>query len=78
MRRHDFKKLKVWQLSKDLAVEIYKLSQGFPKEDVFGFTSQIRKSAVSISSNISEGCGRGTELQLSHFLNIAQGSAFEL
>ncbi len=78
MRRHDFKKLKVWQLSKDLTVEIYKLTYNFPQVEKFGLTSQLRKSAISVPSNISEGCGRGTDLQLSHFLDIAQGSAYEL
>lgn len=78
MGKHDFKKLKVWQLSKDLAVNFYKLSKGFPKEEMFGLTSQLKRCAVSIPSNISEGCGRGTDAQLSHFLNIAQGSAAEM
>jgi four helix bundle protein len=76
MRRHDFKKLKVWQLSKELAVELYKLSHGFPKEEIFGLTNQLRKSAISIPSNISEGCGRGTELQLSHFFKHCSRISF--
>jgi four helix bundle protein len=78
MKRHNFKELKVWQRSKTLAIEIYKATNGFPKQEMFGLTQQIRKSAVSVPSNIAEGCGRGTDRELIRFLDIAQGSAFEL
>lgn len=78
MKRHNFKELKVWQRSKTLAIELYKATNGFPKEEMFGLTQQIRKSAVSVPSNIAEGCGRGTDRELIRFLDIAQGSAFEL
>lgn len=75
---HDFKKLEVWQKARLLVKEIYLITASFPKEEGYGLISQIRRSAVSIPSNIAEGCGRGTNNQLSHFLDIAAGSAFEL
>jgi len=78
MRKHNFKELKVWKLAIDLSSDIYRVSKHFPKEELFGLTLQIRKCAVSIPSNIAEGCGRGTDAYLINFLNIAQGSAFEL
>ena len=78
MQRHNFKELKVWNRSKDPAVDVYRVTKGVPKEEQFGLTHQIRKSAVSVPSNIAEGCGRGTDAQLTRFLDIAQGSAFEL
>ena len=68
----------VWQKSLQLVKIIYKNTSCFPKEEMFGLTSQIRRSAISIPSNIAEGSGRGTDKELNHFLNIAQGSAFEL
>ncbi len=74
----DFKKMMVWQKSIRMVKMIYKNTGHFPKEEIFGITSQIRRSAISIPSNIAEGSGRGTDKELNHFLNIAQGSAFEL
>ena len=75
---HNFRKLKAWNASFTFTKEVYAVTNKFPKEEVFGLTSQIRRSAVSIPSNIAEGCGRGTDKQLMHFLDIAQGSACEL
>lgn len=75
---HNFRKLKAWNASFTFTKQVYKVTNKFPKEEVFGLTSQIRRSAVSIPSNIAEGCGRGTDKQLMHFLDIAQGSACEL
>lgn len=72
-----FKELKVWQKAMGLVTEIYIKSQLFPKEEIYGLTSQIRRSAVSISSNIAEGCGRKSNKEFSNFLGIALGSAFE-
>lgn len=77
MRRHDFKKLKVWQDAMLLVKDIYETTKNFPKEELFGLTQQIRRCAVSIPSNIAEGCGRTTDAQMKQFLDIAQGSAFE-
>lgn len=57
---------------------IYAITNAFPESEKFGLVSQMRRCAVSIASNIAEGCGRGTDKQLVHFLDIAQGSAYEL
>lgn len=73
-----FKKLIVWQKSMELAVEIYKVTRKLPKSELYGLVSQIRKSAVSIPSNIAEGKRRKTRKDFSQFLRIANGSAAEL
>ena len=73
-----FKDLKVWQKSIQLVTSIYSTTTGFPKEEIYGITSQIRRYAISIPSNIAEGAGRGTKKDFSHFLDIAKGSSFEL
>src|SRR5256885_2450253 len=73
-----FRDLIVWQKSKALAKKIYKLTKNFPKEEVFGLTSQIRRAAVSIPANIAEGKGRGTQKDFCHFLVQARGSLFEV
>ncbi len=73
-----YKDLKVWQKSIDLTVEIYKITENFPKEEIYGLTSQMRRSAVSIGSNIAEGRNRGTKKDFSNFLRIALGSCAEL
>ena len=75
---HNFRNLNVWKKSRYLHKDIYELTKRFPKEDLFGLTSQIRRSALSIPSNIAEGCGRNTDKDLCRFLDIANGSAFEL
>ena len=62
----------------ELTTQVYELSKQFPKTEQYGLTSQIRRCAVSIPSNIAEGAGRDTKPQFAHFLAIAQGSAFEL
>ncbi|MBZ5534587.1 MAG: four helix bundle protein [Acidobacteriia bacterium] len=74
----DFKQLKVWQKAHNLTLGLYKATWKFPKEELYGLTSQIRRSAASIPANIAEGCGRSSELELVRFLNIAGGSACEL
>jgi four helix bundle protein len=78
MKRHNFKELLVWQLAMEVVDDIYLITQHFPKEEIFGLSLQMRKSATSVPSNIAEGCGRGTDPQLIQFTDIAQGSAFEL
>ena len=78
MKRHNFKELRVWQLAMDIVDDVYLITSNFPSKEQFGLTQQVRKSAVSVPSNIAEGCGRGTNPQLVHFLDIAQGSSFEL
>ncbi len=74
----DFRKLKVWEKSHALALSIYRVTETFPKSEVFGLTSQIRRCSISIPSNIAEGCGRSTNGDLLRFLDIAMGSAKEL
>ena len=70
--------LDVWKKSIDLVTKIYKCTKDNPKEEVYGLTSQIRRSAVSIPSNIAEGSARTTKKDFSHFLAIALGSVAEL
>lgn len=70
--------LKIWDKAMDIAVNTYLLSAGFPKEEKFGLTSQIRRSAVSVPSNIAEGAGRNTKGEFKNFLGIASGSSYEL
>lgn len=73
-----FRNLLVWQKSMDLVTKMYSSTQKFPKEELFGLTSQIRRSAVSIPSNIAEGYGRDSIKEYLRFLNISIGSLFEL
>ena len=73
----DFRKLKVWEKAHIVALESYRLTASFPREEVFGLTSQIRRSASSVGANIAEGCGRGGN-ELARFCRIAVGSASEL
>ncbi len=75
---HDYKKLRIWQQSLELVKEIYKLTRNFPSEEKFGLTSQIRRSAVSVPSNIAEGAGRNTKGEFKNFLGTANGSLYEL
>lgn len=74
----DHKNLEVWRKSFELACNIYKLTQLFPEEEKFGLVSQMRRAAVSIPSNIAEGCGRGTNKETLRFVDIACGSLAEL
>lgn len=73
-----YRDLKVWQNSMTLVEGCYRLTQGFPKEEVYGLSSQLRRAAVSIPANIAEGYGRGSRPTYLHFLKIAQGSLKEL
>ncbi|MFA7681915.1 MAG: four helix bundle protein [Candidatus Peribacteraceae bacterium] len=73
-----FKKLKIWEKGMNLAKEVYKISKNFPKEELYGITSQIRRSAVSIPSNISEGSQRTSNKEFANFILIAKGSLAEL
>ena len=78
MKIYSFEKLTVWQKSKNLSVFIYKITRTFPKEELFGLESQMRRCSVSISSNIAEGSGRHTQKDKARFTAIAYGSALEL
>ena len=73
-----YKELKVWQRSYQLCLEIYKITKGFPDEEKYGLTSQLRRAAVSVPSNISEGYGRKTTPEYIQFLYIAYGSICEI
>ncbi len=75
---HNIKELKIWNKAIDLAVKVYSISAQFPSDERFGLISQTRRSAVSISSNISEGAGRNTKGEFAQFLGIANGSSYEL
>lgn len=73
----DFKKYDVWQSSHKIVLDIYQITSTFPKEELFGLTSQIRRSVISIPNNIAEGCGRNSDKEFAQFLNIALGSLSE-
>ena len=73
----DFRKLQVWKKSHDLTLRIYKLTSQFPREEIYGLTSQIRRACASIPTNIAEGCGRESSPDFARFLQIAIGSASE-
>jgi four helix bundle protein len=73
-----FRELIVWQRSMQLSVAVYELTRDFPREEIYGLTSQMRRAAVSILSNIAEGHGRSSRVQLAHFVSIAKGSNYEL
>ncbi len=74
----DHRELDVWKTAMDLVTEVYARTRDFPKEEVYGLTAQIRRAAVSIPANISEGAARQTEKEFVHFLYIALGSASEV
>lgn len=78
MKTYSFEKLVVWQKSKSLAVAIYKLTKNYPKEELFGMTSQMRRCSISIASNIAEGSGRHTNKDKARFTEIAYASTLEL
>lgn len=77
-RKHNFKNLKVWEKSVDLAVKVYQVTAEFPNEEKFGITSQMRRSSVSVPSNIAEGTARNTSKAVLNSLDISLGESFEL
>ena len=74
----DFRKLRVWEKAHGFVLLLYKETQAFPSAEQFGLTSQLRRAAVSIPSNIAEDCGRNSDSELSRFCEIAMGSASEV
>jgi four helix bundle protein len=74
----DFREIKVWEKAHRLTLEIYKATSKFPREEMYGLTSQTRRSSSSIAANIAEGFGRGGNAELARFLQIGMGSASEL
>src|ERR1041385_7892862 len=73
-----FRNLKVWEKAHILTLDVYKSSKGFPRDEQYGLTSQMRRSSASIGANIAEGCCRKGDAELGRFLQIALGSASEL
>ncbi|MEX6685943.1 four helix bundle protein [Danxiaibacter flavus] len=74
----DYAKLEIWKKAHQLTLDIYRISAAFPKSELFGLCSQMRRSSSSVPSNIAEGCGRNTNAQLLNYLQIASGSCSEL
>lgn len=74
----DYRQLNTWKHAHAVTLSAYRLTKTFPKEELFGLTSQIRRAASSVPANIAEGCGRDGDMELKRFLNIALGSACEL
>ncbi|WP_333694729.1 four helix bundle protein [Flavobacterium sp.] len=74
----EYTKLEVWIVSRKLANLVYTVTKNFPKEELFSLINQIRRCAVSVPSNIAEGCGRQTSKETIHFLHISRGSLYEL
>ena len=74
----DHRKLEVFQLADDLVIRVYVATKAFPKEELYGLVSQMRRCAISVPANIVEGCGRRTEAEFDRFLDIAFGSIREL
>jgi four helix bundle protein len=74
----DFQDLTVWHRAMELAQTVYELTKLLPSEELYGLTSHLRRGSVSIASNIAEGRGRGTDGEFKYFLNVAQGSTYEV
>jgi four helix bundle protein len=74
----DFRELKVWQKAHELTLVVYQVTASFPREELHGLTTQMRRAATSIAANLAEGCGRRGDAELSRFCSIAFGSASEL
>jgi four helix bundle protein len=73
----DFKDLRVWVKAHELTLDVYQKTRSFPKEEMYGLTSQMRRAAASVGANIAEGCGRRSDGEMRRFLQIARGSANE-
>ncbi|MGQ9629709.1 MAG: four helix bundle protein [bacterium] len=78
MSTRAYESLEVWKRSVDLAVEVYKLTEAYPREELYGLTSQIRRAVVSVSSNIAEGVGRNSKGEQLNFIGFALGSLYEV
>ena len=73
-----FQDLQVWQRAIEMSVAVYRLTETFPRQEVYGLASQVQRAAVSVASNIAEGSGRLTQGEFRHFLGMAQGSNYEV
>jgi four helix bundle protein len=78
MSKSNYRDLVVWQKARTLAVDIYRITQQFPRAEMFGLTQQMRHAAISIASNIAEGHGRRSSKDIMHFLRVSRGSLFEI
>ncbi len=78
MHQYYFERLEVWQQSRQLAMEVYAITGGFPDQERFGITNQIRRATLSIAANIAEGMSRNTDKDKARFINQAYGSAIEV
>ncbi|PHI19325.1 diversity-generating retroelement protein bAvd family protein [Lewinellaceae bacterium SD302] len=76
-KRHNFRNLNIYNQGIELAVKIYNLTKSWPKEEIYGLTSQVRRSSYSISSNVAEGSAKSSDKDFKRFLEISMGSAFE-
>lgn len=74
----NYKKYQVWELAHEVTLEVYKITKVFPKSEVYGITSQLRRASSSVAANIAEGCGRESQAEFRRFLIIANGSATEV
>jgi four helix bundle protein len=74
----NFRELKVWEKAHRVTLEVYRVTKMFPKDELFGLTSQARRAAVSVAANIAEGCCRSTAADFARFLQMSMGSASEL
>ena len=74
----DFTKLQVWQKAHNITINVYKLTAQMPDDEKFGLISQIRRSSISIESNLAEGCGRDSDKEFARYIDISMGSSFEL
>lgn len=74
----DYRKLEVWQMGREINKDVYKTTAGFPKSELYGLTSQMRRASVSIVSNVAEGCGRDSVKELIQFLRVSFGSVREI
>ena len=73
----NYKDLKVWEKAHQFTLSVYRVSKSFPKEEIYGLTSQLRRAASSIAANIAQGCGKNTKNDFANFLNISLGSSNE-
>lgn len=74
----DFHELKVWQKAHQLTLAVYRITTGFPRAELYGLTSQLRRASSSVPANLAEGCGRNGDAEFARFCSIAMGSASEL
>ncbi len=74
----NYKKYQVWKLAHEVTLDIYKITKTFPKSELYGITSQLRRASSSVAANIAEGCGRESQAEFRRFLIIANGSATEV